>query len=184
MRLRPVAALPVQVRFLRQGNGGPAAARNLGIRAASAELLAMLNVDDLWPARKLAASLAWLADHPDTDVVLGRGQLMEASGAGAFEFVGSPADGYPLYLGSALFRRRAFERAALFDPHLRLGEDTDWFTKAEQSGARIDRLEMVTLLVRRHAANTTRNLTALETRPLRLVRNALARKRPLPADHA
>lgn len=68
-----VDALPVQVRFLRQANGGAASARNLGIRAASADLIAFLDVDDLWPDHSLDARVQWLADNPDCDVVIGRG---------------------------------------------------------------------------------------------------------------
>ena len=85
-----VAALPIQVRFLRQENGGAAAARNLGIRAASGDLIAFLDVDDLWPHHTLQTHVSWLARHPETDVVIGRAQLMEEAEDGTFQFVGSP----------------------------------------------------------------------------------------------
>lgn len=39
-------------------NGGPAAARNAALAAASGQWLAFLDSDDLWPADKLARSLA------------------------------------------------------------------------------------------------------------------------------
>ena len=172
-----VAALPIQVRFLRQENGGAAAARNLGIRAASGDLIAFLDVDDLWPHHTLQTHVSWLARHPETDVVIGRAQLMEEAEDGTFQFVGSPAEGFVYYIGSALYRRRAFERNGLFDPLLRFAEDTDWFTSAEGNDLRIDRLDVITLHVRRHAANMTRDKTAIELIPLRALRNALRRKR-------
>ena len=172
-----VAALPVEVRFLRQANGGPAAARNLGIRAASAELIAFLDADDLWPAGKLAASLGWLADYPDTDVAIGRAQLLEQGEAGDWQFVGSPAEGFTAYIGAGLYRRRAFERNGLFDPLLRFAEDVDWFASADRTGLVVDRLDLVTLHVRRHPTNSTRDKTGIDLNPVRLARNALDRKR-------
>lgn len=170
--------LPVEVRLLRQDNGGPAAARNTGIRAASADIIAFLDVDDLWPPDKLAVSLAWLAAHPGTDAVTGQAQLMEAAGtADDYCFVGSPSDSFAHYIGAALFRRRAFSKGGLFDPLLRFGEDIDWFANAAHAGLVVDRLDMVTLHVRRHAANSTRDLNGVELSPVRLIRNALDRKR-------
>jgi hypothetical protein len=169
-----VEALPVQVRLLAQANAGPAAARNLGLRAASADIIGFLDVDDLWPQGKLAASLAWLEANPDCDVVLGRAQLMERLADGQYQFVGSPEDSFPSYLGAALYRRRVFTRVGLFDPLLRFAEDVDWFTRAQRAGARVDRLDMVSLHVRRHPGNSTRNKTAADLTPVRLLRKALA----------
>jgi hypothetical protein len=172
-----VAALPVQVRYLRQVNGGAASARNLGIRAASADIIAFLDVDDLWPARMLETLLAWLADHAETDVVIGRAQLAERKADGQYEFVGSPAGGFNSYIGSGLYRRHSFERNGLFDPLLRFGEDFDWFVNAERTGTRVDRIDVVTLHVRRHPSNSTRGMTDIQLTPIRLIKNALDRKR-------
>ncbi|MFK8250878.1 glycosyltransferase [Ancylobacter terrae] len=172
-----VDALPLQVRFIRQENGGPAAARNTGLLAASADLIGFLDVDDLWPRGKLAAALVWLEAHPQADVVLGRAQLMEEDAAGDFHWVGSPAEAFERYIGAGLYRRRAFERAGMFDAALRFGEDTDWFASAAHAGLGIDRIDIVSLYVRRHAHNSTRGLSAPQVTPLRLLRNALQRKR-------
>jgi glycosyltransferase involved in cell wall biosynthesis len=169
-----VEALPVQVRLLTQANAGPAAARNLGLRAASADIIGFLDVDDLWPQGKLAAALAWLEANPACDVVLGRAQLMERLEDGRYQYVGSPEDSFPTYIGAALYRRPVFTTVGLFDPLLRFAEDLDWFTRATRAGVRVDRLDMVSLHVRRHPANSTRNKTAADLTPVRLLRKALA----------
>jgi hypothetical protein len=167
------AALPVQVRLVHQENQGPAAARNLGIRAASGGVIAFLDVDDLWPAQKLAQAFDWLKRHPETDVVIGRAQLHRIEAEGVVQSLGSPAESFGDYIGAALFRRRAFDQAGLFDPLLRFAEDSDWFARAQHFGVRIDRVDMVMLDVRRHGSNTTSGRDARELSPIRLLRNRL-----------
>jgi glycosyltransferase involved in cell wall biosynthesis len=164
-----VAALPVDVRLFRQENAGPAAARNRGIRDASGDFLAFLDVDDLWPENNLGVLAAALVRDPQLQVVSGHAQMMildEASGR--FEYRGNPRESFPYYIGAALYRRDVFRRVGLFDAHMRMAEDTDWYQRLHESGLKSERLPQVTLLVRRHGANMTAgkskeelNLTAL-----------------------
>jgi len=64
---------PVHIRYLRQDNKGPAAARNTGIRAANTDLL-LFTDDDIIPSPTLAAEhLGWHKNFPeDSGAVLGR----------------------------------------------------------------------------------------------------------------
>lgn len=169
--------LPIQPRVLHQHNQGPAAARNFGIRAASGDILAFLDVDDIWPDHMLATCIRWLLDHPGTDVVIGRAQLFQDRAGQSPEYVGSPAESFDDYIGAAVFRRRAFDRAGLFDPLLRFAEDSDWFGRAARLGTVIDRIDVNTLLVRRHDGNVTKDRSIRELSPLRLLKNALDLKR-------
>lgn len=57
------AAAPV--RIIETENRGPAAARNLGVEAAAAPLIAFLDSDDLWNPDKLARQVAYMRDHCD-----------------------------------------------------------------------------------------------------------------------
>jgi GT2 family glycosyltransferase len=173
-----VASLPRDVRFFKQRNEGPSAARNRAIRDASGEFIAFLDVDDLWPPKNLEILVGLLCDRPELDVVLGHGQLLEVDAVtGAYGYVGNPGESFPFYIGAALFRCRAFERVGLFDTDLRYAEDTDWFNRAVEAGIGLERLAQVTLLVRRHDKNVTRGRSLVELNTLRVIKKALDRKR-------
>jgi hypothetical protein len=176
---RVVASLETDLRFFKQEvNAGAAAARNRGIRDASGELIAFLDVDDLWPKHNLRTLVDFLLQHPDVDVVHGHGQLMELDVAtGQYVAVGNPRESFPFYIGAALFRRRAFETVGLFDTDLRFAEDTDWFNRAIELAIGLERLPQVTLLVRRHGQNLTHGKSLVELNPLRVFKKVLDRKR-------
>ena len=53
------------ITVLHQSNTGVSAARNHGMAAASGQLIAFLDSDDLWLPRKLATQVKFFKDHPD-----------------------------------------------------------------------------------------------------------------------
>lgn len=61
---REAGAIVVQV----EQNGGPATARNLGIRKARGELIAFLDADDIWAPEQLEVCCGLLERHPEAAV--------------------------------------------------------------------------------------------------------------------
>jgi glycosyltransferase involved in cell wall biosynthesis len=173
-----VARLPVAVRYLRQANAGPAAARNRGIAAATGDHLAFLDVDDLWPEGNLHRLVDLMVERPELDVVHGAGRILQRDPAsGRWEFEGPGNAPFLFSIDAALFRRRAFERVGLFDPELRFGEDADWFYRAHEVPCPILRLTDVTLHVRRHDGNMTNGKSVVELGALRVLKKKLDRAR-------
>ncbi len=178
-----VAALPVDVRLFRQKNAGPSAARNRGVRDASGEFLAFVDVDDLWPANNLQTLLAAFERNPSLAVVNGYAQVMTLNERGDYDYTGNPRESFPYYIGAALYRRDAFAQVGLYDTEMRMAEDTDWFNRLRESGLPTERLDQVTLLVRRHGGNMTAGKSKQEITATALVafKKALDRARRAPA---
>ncbi len=171
-------ALPYPVRYFKQANAGPAAARNRGIQAANGDLLAFLDVDDTWPEDTLNLLVDELLRDPSLDLVHGYAQNLECDPVtGEYEYRGSPTDSFPYSIAAALYRRRAFERVGLFDATLLYGEDMDWFRRAHELNIAMKRVTHTTLMVRMHDRNMTRERNLMEVHLLKVLRRAIQRKR-------
>lgn len=159
-----VRELPMEVRYLRQANRGPGAARNLGIKNAAGDFFAFLDVDDLWPEDNLHILARYLLAHPEPQVVRGVAQCMHLDpSTGRYQHVGNPLESFADSIAAALFRRQVFTTVGLFDQTFYYGEDTDWFERCRGLGITVTTLDLVTLFVRRHGRNMTegKNLSAL-----------------------
>ena len=117
-----------RVRVVTQDNRGLAGARNSGIRHATADLIALLDADDLWAPDKLARHVAHFAADPALDVSFSASRLIDGDGhdLGLVQSPLSPGletvDFFcrnPVGNGSApVLRRRALDRIAFMDAKL------------------------------------------------------------------
>ena len=121
------------VRYIRQENAGPGAARNTAIAAARGDFIAVSDSDDLVAPGRLSLQARYLIDHPEVDAVLGRQEWLNAPPWLARDAVyGDPA-GVPVG-GSAMFRRDALVAVGGYDPTFRTGEDTDLLIRMRERG--------------------------------------------------
>jgi glycosyltransferase involved in cell wall biosynthesis len=139
---------PGYVRYFRQHQQGPAAARNRGIRESRGGFLAFLDIDDLWTPGHLNRLHAALVARPEAGLAQGRmRQLCENRISGAYRMP---------YIGSCLFRREVLESLGGFDESLMLGEDHDLMYRCWERDIEKVHVDEVSLIYRRHAGNTSR----------------------------
>lgn len=136
---------PVPLRYLHQDNAGGAAARNLGVEAATTEWVAFLDSDDEWESDHLAQLLQAVEDTDGaadlyfTDVhqagSAGGGRLFARAGISdqqpyelrtdALAWAVAPVQ--PTMLQATLVRRRAYWRVGGLWPALSSRHDTHFF---------------------------------------------------------
>ena len=166
---------PGKIRYLRQENSGPAAARNRGLEIANGDIVAFQDADDIWPPRKLEIQLAALEKDLTLEIVMGTVQKVQSSSPETLENVDAPC--FSVNLAAAIFRRSAFEQVGLFDEQLRFSEDVDWFMRARERGIKTATIEDVTLFYRLHDQNMTRDKTLTNLNTFRVLKMSLDRRR-------
>ena len=83
--------MPQRVRAFHQPYGGPAAALGRALAEARGDVLALLPAGATWPAGRIAAQAALLAEQPQIGLVYG--ELVEADGASGLPRAGDPPRG-------------------------------------------------------------------------------------------
>ena len=140
---------PERIRIVRQENRGLGAARNAALHAATGDLFALLDSDDVWEPEFLATQVGILDARPDVDIVTGNAR-----------YLGGPDHARPArphpdsrpdptltsILGDeeavfimSVFRRRVYESIGGFNEQLRTNEDYDYWLRAAHAGFRFVR---------------------------------------------
>jgi GT2 family glycosyltransferase len=169
-----------RIRIVQQANGGPGAARNAGVRAASGKYVALLDSDDLWFPWTLNMFALAIAQFREPSIVGGElaefvdeeqlRSIREAPYQAVWfkDFIASSH--YPYYVGSGTC---ALRRDALKDtcfPEDRLNaEDHDLILQLGVVSGFVRILSPVTLAWRRHLTSETGQLASTASGVLRLV---------------
>lgn len=148
---------------------GPGAAVNQGLARCRCELVAFCDADDVWLPQKLSRQLQVLNDDPACDLVFG---WLQQFGEGRVDQA-MPAVSRPAMLA----RRRVFSRVGGFREDLRAGEFIDWLARAEEQGVQQRTLPDVLYRRRLHDDNLGRREQHAGLDYLRLLKNALDRRR-------
>lgn len=166
-------------RLIRTSNQGQSAARNLGVKAADGEWVALCDSDDIWRGTKLMEQVRFIAKGTSRN-----GESLVA--AGTLGYIGNSRGrifgkhfrnipsveyfldlrnrGQPILMltSSVIFHRSTFEEVGGFDEALRTAEDGDLWTRLATKGL-ILVVQKRLLLIRMHGGSLT-DATYIEQR--------------------
>lgn len=162
-----------RLRVITAPHRGIGAALNAAEAAATGEIIARLDSDDLWLPTMLAGQVAALGAHPEADLVYARSQVIDEAGQRRSEYWGRalryPDDPLrsllycdPICTITAVHRRRVHARIGGWAEHLAVGEDADFNLRLALTGRFLFR-DAVVALNRRHPGNQTADVSRFHT---------------------
>lgn len=151
------AAEALGVKVIRKAQGGAASARNEGLRAATGELIALLDADDVLTDGALHAMYEALCGGADAVFAMAEDFVSpELTDAQKAELKVRPAAYGGVLPGCSLIRRRVFDTVGLFDDTMKSGETVAWQLKLRDAQIKTAQISVVTLKRRLHLTNTGR----------------------------
>jgi glycosyltransferase involved in cell wall biosynthesis len=160
-----------RVIYITQENRGLSGARNTGLRAATGNLVALLDADDIWLPNYLERQTCYLNEHPERDLVYCNARFFGDSVYNGKEFMDvCPSKGEPTSLAiisrrchvfvSILARRQALLTVG-FDESLRSCEDFDCWIRFTAAGHTIGYQREILVLYRKHKASLSANTRSM-----------------------
>ncbi len=144
------AAKDSRIKVISRSNGGVSSARNLGVELSSAPLIAFMDADDLWDARKLerhlavhrarpsmAASYAQIAFIDPDAVDLDSATTQSRLGPQPLNLMDVLAENPVCTASNLVIRRDWFVKSGGFDESLSFAEDQDLIAKLISHGGQI-----------------------------------------------
>lgn len=192
-----------QIRVIRTANQGVQEARNTGIRATTAALVALCDSDDLLEPGFVRKTVTWMGGHPAVDALYCNFVLFDANGdlddklssapAGYFDGAACDEDVWfdipdlyarnlgfqPLFPSGSVFRRAFLTRLGSYNPAFRGVGAEDWeFTLRAIGEGRVAVAREPLARVRRHVGNDSANGLYMLRGEVQILAYALAHHRP------
>jgi glycosyltransferase involved in cell wall biosynthesis len=160
------------IRYIAKSRGGPASARNTGIRASGGGLIAFLDADDLWMAEKLQLQVTCLKINPETGLVFTNRVLSNKQGLvcskGDDRILNLPKGnlfGHLLatnliVMSTVMVRRSCLDQIGLFDESLYGAEDINLVLRLSHSFG-FQCIDRALVHKRYHSANVSDQLDSM-----------------------
>jgi len=182
-----------RITYLQQENRGLAGARNAGMRAATGNLIALLDADDIWLPDYLQEQVTFLQQHPEFDLVYCNSLFFGNSiYAGKTYMEVCPSEGEAT--ASAIITRQCHVFVSItarapallamgFDEALRSCEDFDCWLRFTAAGYRIGYHRKVLVRYRKHDASLSANPTWMAEHNIKVLNKALSLWPPDSREH-
>jgi glycosyltransferase involved in cell wall biosynthesis len=172
-----------RIRYIYQDNRGPSAARNLGVRHATAPWLAIQDSDDLCARNHLEVLYGFAKDHPDCGIVFANGAYLDGPEHNRETIIPAALsrrleqrgvrlldifDKSIVRLQAALISRKAYDAVGGHDESLRICMDLDLSFRLLMNFP-IAYLDEVVFFYRKHDGNIGRNEELRLTENIRVV---------------
>jgi glycosyltransferase involved in cell wall biosynthesis len=160
-----------RIRYIFQGNSGPASARNQGIRTALGEFIAFLDADDLWVPTKLEKQLELFRQRKDLGMVTTGACSFDEKGVFGYStdkretlMVGDIA--INIFLRSnigtptVMVRKEIFDSVGFFEENIRQSEDDNMWIRIA-AHYEVELIDEALIKVRNHPQRMTLNKSEL-----------------------
>ena len=146
------------VRLIEQPHAGVAAARNRGLRAATGDVIAFQDSDDLWPPGRLRRLAESLEDDASVDIVAGRVEVLDERAVKPRATERLETMHRPMMLASLLIRPGVFGRVGFFNERLNTTSDTEFIMRCRRLSIPSKKIDATTLVYRLHTTNISRDI--------------------------
>ncbi|WP_233130180.1 glycosyltransferase [Synechococcus sp. 1G10] len=169
-----------RIRLLQQPNAGVSIARNRGVAASQAPLIAFLDADDLWHPDKLQQHVARHERDPGLGVSFARVEFLTPAGIPTGQVASQPRsllrpatflyENPTTTTSNWVLRREVFEALGGFIPEMSYSEDLEWLLRVACQGRwRIELINRVLTYYRTSDGGLSASLERMESGWLRLV---------------
>lgn len=174
-----------QVRYICQIGQGIADAYNQGIDAARGEFIAFLSHDDTWTPNKLSIQMNYMIQHPEIQYTVAKVKFFLEEGYSippGFRPELLEGEHVGKIMETLVARKPVFDLIGKLDPKFTVGEDVDWFARAQDENVPMAIIPEVLLYKHIHNTNLSLNSSANNQNLLKILRSSIERKRDRRAE--
>jgi len=167
------------VRYLHQENQGVGVTMNVGFKAATGDLIASLDADDLWEPLKIEEQVECLSSQPTLDMVFGHMEQFVCPSAENPDQLIIPEHTkvLPGYSSTTiLVKKEALLRVGLFRTDLQYGGFIDWYNRASDLGLQHKMLPQVLAHRRVHESNLGHNQAEAQEQYMIIIKERLRQR--------